>query len=384
MEMSLLAFHKFVKSALHAQDADDRAIAEPLVAYWMSPDRHAETPQTNESVVSGSLVSAGSLRSRVFQLAARLLWASYGSSEDRLSLLSYLVHPGGRPATSPQHALAAIRLAQTALTSPSTTGTTTSALDHLPGIRDAYADDPSIFNDLDAVIDDVLRGNLPLGHDGLPVSDSSLAEMCSQASSRWRRRLDQAPVLAALPDLSQSHSPAQLGMIKSLLYQDHAARQAVIDAVATGGLSSTSDIRALAGVLHALCDASAAHGEIVQLGHHADDLFERVARLAVDYEEPDGSRALAASCVVCMYEAGEAHRETFTSRLSKAVGRVPVDRLTSQTVAIAAAVKLLDSRINKSLVGQVVEHGLKWIVRYYAEDLRQTADSVAAIDGLGT
>jgi nucleolar pre-ribosomal-associated protein 1 len=314
------------------------------------------------------------------QLTGKLIWAPYAAPSDCLSLLSLLVDRDGSRATTAQQAFQAIVFARKAFATPSTTGLIKASLEYVRQIQSAYANEEDILAELDMAVDIFLRESLPTGHDGLRVSNLAFPQLCEQAQSRWRCRMDRAFSHLAVPDIAKGVSATQLGIITKLIYKDPCARQSIAAQVAAGSLGTLTDVRQLETLLLAFCDASACSEEFVDLGPHAEHHFERIAQHAVDHATPITDRILAAACIVSIYRAVSHLRESIISCLTQAILRTPVDRITSSMPWIAMAVNHLEGGQRGLLVNHVIDHGLKWIVRYYAENLQETQDLVTAID----
>jgi hypothetical protein len=250
--------------------------------------------------------------------------------------------------------------------------------------NDVYKAEPKVVTLIHGVTASLVEKSLPAGYKGLQKHEkASLSAVCDRAVTRWTHRNEDLQTVIVTPDLSVLLSEAELRILVFQIYRSGSVRDMVEDAIRSGGTPLLQNLDQIIRVVDALCDCRGVMGDRVDLGQHGLAVFEQAIRVVVDDGAEVNDRRISASCAARLIETSPASFETFMSSLAKSVGRVPIDRFTSQTVLLAALSRRVDLVKSKAACHTVIEHGMRWVVRYYAEDLPQSRDSIACVENLG-
>jgi hypothetical protein len=250
--------------------------------------------------------------------------------------------------------------------------------------NDVYKAEPRVITLIHGVTASLVEKSLPAGYKGLQKDEkNSLSAVCDRAVSRWTHRNEDLQAVIVTPDLSVLLLEAEFRILVSQIYRSGSVQDMVEDAIRSGDTPLLQNLDQIIRAVDALCDCRGVMGSTVDLGQHGLAVFEQAIRIVVDDGAEVNDRRISASCAARLIETSPASFETFMTSLAKSVGRVPIDRFTSQTVMLATLSRKLDPVKSKAACHTVIEHGMRWVVRYYAEDLPQSRDSIACVESLG-
>jgi hypothetical protein len=282
----------------------------------------------------------------------------------------------------PAQAQEVLRIVKRVVSAPSSSLVIKASLNRLKLIEEAYKTDPTITSQLHDILALAIKASLPLGYSGLFSSGTSLLSVCGQADAQWMRKGDRFIGLMPAPELHEPLSEAQLHVLLYHLYCDESVRLRVEEQISSGDVPFLQDRHQVIHVVYALCDCRISVNQTVDLGDHTVAVFEQAIRIVCDYDAELEDRRVSAACAGRLLEAASAYFDAFMASFDKAVGRVPIDRFTQQTVKLATLARRRDPVKSKATFNTVIEHGMRWVVRYYAEDLPETQDSIGCVDGL--
>jgi hypothetical protein len=311
-----------------------------------------------------------------------VLWAPYATCTQRLLLLDGLAKLGS-PLVVSETTYEALRIVGSAMTELDP------ALDIMPSmakleiLRNTYVEHPAIGAQIDVILASVAASHSPLGLNGFSNHSGafSLPDTCNMAVLQWRRSHRPIRHHRGMEDTASSLSDAQAELLLYDARRDSDARKQVSDILEASRPSLVEGPHVLY-FMDALLDATIAAGEQLPTEYTAV-VFQHAVDLLINHRVHVNQRRIALSYASHLLEASPQSATKCLPVFMEAVGSMAIDRFTYQTVAFAALFRRLDVDGAKAAISTVVEHGLRWVVRYYAEDLVQTEDLVACVDGLG-
>lgn len=228
-----------------------------------------------------------------------------------------------------------------------------------------------------------MASHLPFGlHRVMSMSGGdeqlTLSRLARQALKRWRGRGDALPVIGLVNLLGQgsiSHG-FQPDVWAALIYRSNAPTSKILPTL----IDMCSRDSALLPVLYSALD-----GQDIANKTHVAELSSIIPQLI--YSIPSESRALAdrtnaAWCVLALYESYAELRESIASQTIELINTLPFEHL------FRVPLQLFFSRLYstshddpylRSLMAQLVEHGLQLIVRQFSD---QAGDSAESLNGL--
>ena len=307
------------------------------------------------------------------------MWFKYLNSEDSLSLLSYLVERAEHSSAAASQEILGDVLTATASTLSQNLDATTQALpllcrlqSHLPGS-----------SDLEKLITAGTAGSLPLAHDGyLPTrsfSDWNVASIIPNAGRRWSLRNQLVPSLSLASILQREPlSDAGVDIVTHLLYRQQTTRSAVAEWL-TSPASINCNVNHVVRVLHAFYDTASEDDPEPALEAH----FSRVLKVVLKCADTIQVRSMAATCVTAMVVSSPSNRAKYLKTLSKELSSVAPQKLNIHCLSVAQdLVKKLGSEADV-LAEQVLDVGLKWVVRYIADGNTTSGDGAAMLSVIG-
>lgn len=233
------------------------------------------------------------------------------------------------------------------------------------------------------------EGSLPFCCDGhLPArsfSDWNVAALVPVATKRWALRSEAVPPLSVESFILADHwTDATVDILTTLLYRHPSARSSVIAWLDSPASTSCSAVH-LVKVVFALHDSARegdAHpsGESEPFTSHFARLVEVVKRAR---QTPDVCSKAAAS-IASVVATQTTSRSKLLKMLGKELASVAPEKLSQYSLTVA--VKLVETIGTEArpLAEQLVDLGLRWAVRHFADKGTTTEDSRAILSGLGT
>ena len=227
------------------------------------------------------------------------------------------------------------------------------------------------------------QGSLPLGYDGyltLPAfSEWSVASLIPTATKRWSLRLQPLPTLSPTSILrDESLSDSGVDIITHLLYRQRSSRSAVAEWLASPE-STNCGTTHLVRILFAFYDA----------GHEQEDFslpahFLRIAKVVSEARHPREVCTMAASCAVEMVASSPSSRTKYFKILTKELPSVAPEKLSVHSLRVARDLLEQASSDASALAEQLLDLGLKWAVRYIADDSSTIAGGAEMLSTIGS
>ncbi|KAI0352520.1 hypothetical protein OH77DRAFT_1523331 [Trametes cingulata] len=310
------------------------------------------------------------------QIATALVWFRYASATEALSLLHYLVDRAEH--SSAPHVQELIeRFLE--VTAESITSDQDASIQALPLLCQLHSVMPNSAT-LQSLFASATEGLLPLCYDGFvpqrPFSDWNIASLVPLADKRWALRLQQIPPLSAEAFiLAENWTDATVDILVTLLYRRESAKAPLVAWLCSSASQSCSAPH-LIKLIFALYD-SALEGD-AQLATDGDVITSHFARLVkvvkdARYDRDICSKAVA--CIVSMVASQPASRTKLLKLLSKELAVVAPEKLSRHGLAVAVKLSQTIGADAASLGEQLLDLGLKWAVRHFADGGRQTEDS---------
>ncbi|KAI0666153.1 ribosome 60S biogenesis N-terminal-domain-containing protein [Trametes maxima] len=318
------------------------------------------------------------------QVTTALLWFEYASVTEVLGLLDYLVDRAEHSSSPRVQEVIEGILDVTA--------------ENIAHEQDAITQAISLFSrmqsllpkssKLQSLLASGTEGSLPLGFNGYPparsLSNWNMASLVPRASKRWSLRREPMPALSVESLLSSEEwTDAAVDILTTLLYRQQSARAPVI-AWLESSTSRGCDSSHLVKLIFALYD-SAREGDAHPSGGAEAFVahFSRLTKVAKEGRHPHDVCSMAAFSIATILEAEPSSRSVFLKLLSEDLADVSPERLTQYSLAVA--VKLIQNVGAEVLpLGELlVDIGLRWAVRHFADKSSSSEASRALLSYLG-
>ncbi|KAI0687369.1 ribosome 60S biogenesis N-terminal-domain-containing protein, partial [Cerioporus squamosus] len=297
-----------------------------------------------------------------------LMWFKYLSAQDVIDLLQYFAERADHYNTAATREMIDAVLTITSDTLSSHLGVTTQALPLLCRLQTHIPQSAH----LTALIASAIQGSLPLAHDGFfppppPFSEWTVASVTPSADKRWSLRLQPTPPIAVQSLLSSEHlSDSAVDIATSLLYRQPSARSLVLDWLGSPA-SKGSSTPHLVKLLFALYDSDPGRGR--DDGETYDSLQIHLSRLIRTAVEARHSREIcvkASKCVVWM-TASSHSRAKCLKALNKEITSTPPEQLRPYILLVGTEVLEQIGTDARALAEDLLDLGLKWAVRHFAD-----------------
>ncbi|KAI0368460.1 hypothetical protein BV20DRAFT_969281 [Pilatotrama ljubarskyi] len=310
------------------------------------------------------------------QIATALLWLRYSSVTEVFGLLDYLADRAGHSSAPRVRELIERALDATADSLAREQDATTQALPLLCRLQVLSPNSPT----LQSLLASGMKGSLPLGHDGClperPFSDWSITSLVPSADKRWTLRLMKVPSLSVESFLeAESWTEAAVDILTILLYRRESARAPIIAWLESSASQSCSTPH-LVKVIFALYD-STREGDTQPVGH-GDVLASHFARLVKVIKEARHTQDVcnkAAASLSSIVTTQPTSRLKFLKLLSKELASVAPEKLSPHSLTVAVTLARTIGADAASLGEQLLDLGLKWAVRHFADNTVDTAES---------
>ncbi|CDO76370.1 hypothetical protein BN946_scf185011.g34 [Trametes cinnabarina] len=316
------------------------------------------------------------------QVQTALLWLKYADRRETFILLDYLIDRAEHSSASRVRQLIEQVLPVTVETIAhnSEQDAPTQALPLLARLHSLLQNAPQ----LQSLIASALAGSLPLGYNGhLPVqsvSGGNIASTLSLATKHWHMRLQALPALPIGSFLTaESWTDATVSIITTLLYRRQSSRSPVIkwlESTASKDCPATH----LVEVMCALYD-SAREGDIFPNGD--DDVsiahFGRVAKIVKEARHSREICTMGVSCLATAVTVSSSARSNLLKILSNELLSVSPAKLSRYSLAVAVKLRRAIGVEVQVLCEDLLDLGLKWAVRYFADNDTSTEDGRAIL-----
>lgn len=312
------------------------------------------------------------------QRATASIWFRYLNAREALGLLDYLAD---RVEHSSADAVQEIIGAVLAATSDAISHALEATPQALPLLRRLQSLVPQS-SELLALVATGTRNCLPLCYDGTlpdrPFPDWNVASLIPASDKRWALRLQPVPPLAVDQFLSGDDSAVEIAA--NLLYRQASARSLVADWLRSPSANDCITAN-LVKITFALYDSSRVDG-IFDYSEALEPLFLRFAQALQDAHHPPPVRSMIVDCVVWIVASSPFHRYKYLKSLIKDVTSTIPDKLSPSSLLVG---EKLHEEIGAEVVPlaeELLDMGLIWAVRYFADHVTSTADSITMLKSI--
>ncbi|RPD59503.1 hypothetical protein L227DRAFT_654118 [Lentinus tigrinus ALCF2SS1-6] len=310
-----------------------------------------------------------------------LMWFKYLHAQDVVSLLDYLAERADHSSAAATREIIVEILAISSKKLSHELDTTAHALPLLCRLQ-AHVPESS---HLTSLIASATQGALPLAHDGfLPpppmFSEWNVASLAPSVDKRWSLRLQPAPSIGIERLLSgEILSDATVDIVTSLLYRQRSARPPVMDWLESPASKSCSTAH-LVKLLFALYDSTL---DVDESGNLPQSHFTRLVKVVIEARHPREVSLKACRCVVSMV-ASSHNRAKCLKMLSKEVASMNPEQLRPYVLLLGTDVFQQIGSDARPLAEELLDLGLKWAVRHFAESESSSDDDRRTLLSLGS
>ena len=310
-----------------------------------------------------------------------LMWFKYMNAQDVVHLLGYLAERADHSsAIATSEIIEAVLVISSEKLSQDLDATTRA----LPLLCRLQAHVPQSTH-LMALIASATQGSLPLAYDGFlppapPFSEWTVHSLTSSGDKRWALRLQPAPSISVDSLLSGDNLPdSAVAIVTSLLYRERSARSSVLKWLSSPASKGCSTMN-LVEVLFALYDTSRrgdSEPEDLTQAH-----FQRIVKVVMEARHSREVCLMASRCMVSMVAASHS-RAKYLKVLSKEITSTAPEQL--RPYVLLAGTEMLQqigSDVH-ALVEELLDLGLKWAVRHFAESESSSDDDRRILSSLG-
>ncbi|KAI9059024.1 hypothetical protein FKP32DRAFT_1761266 [Trametes sanguinea] len=311
------------------------------------------------------------------QIQTALIWFKHANIRETFGLLDYLVDRAEHSSSPRAQGLIerVLEVTSEAINRGSESDALTQALPLLARLHSLLQNSPQ----LQSLIASAIAGSLPLCHDGyLPersFSEWNVASMTPLAEKRWSMRLHALPDLPVGSFISAGQlTDATADIVATLLYRRQSARSPVIQWLESPG-SKDSSIAHLVKLMFALYD-SAQDGVAYSSGDSAvfATHLNRLAKVVVEGRHSAELCSMASSCIAAIAAVTSSSRSKFLKILSKEFSSVSPEKLSLHSLAAVVNIGKVIGTEAEALCQELLDLGLKWAVRYFADNATVTED----------
>lgn len=360
---------QLVEECLDSTCQDDRERILPITTFWVSLMRL--TSEESETVNS------------LFDV---IIWIKFAAVEAQIELIDWICRLAASSTIVNLSALReGVHLIESLSGQPSITSSLSERLHQLSTLRNAKHLDEAAIQSLDLVITSVTSAALPTGLTGM-VSESmsnsaSLSVACSMADERWRScQITHRHNIDIT--LNQELSQAQAQSVVNLVYRSSTFRSRIVTWLSSADLASMDSTK-LSAILLAVSDTTI-DGEELDLGETGENVWRLIVRGALDAKNSDLDRYYYGACASSMFATMHNRRTSMIGIMVEELRKVPIDRFTYDTIKIGQFISTVAPANSQALKIAICDHALRWVVRYYAERLLETVDTVKSLHALVT
>ncbi|TBU65164.1 ribosome 60S biogenesis N-terminal-domain-containing protein [Dichomitus squalens] len=315
------------------------------------------------------------------QRTTALLWFKYMGAQEALALLDYLAERAEHSSSVAIQDIIKAVLEITSNTLSLELDVVTNALPLLCRLQSLLPKS----SHLTSLIATGTRGSIPFGHDGyLPnrsFSDWSIASLIPSASKRWALRVRPAPPLSVSSVLAGAPlSDSDIHIATHLLYRSSSVRPAISEWLASPASKNCSSTH-LVRLIFAFYDSAR------QEGFKADAArshFSHLVKVVAEARHPRQICEMAADCVVLIVVSSPSDRSKYLKSLSKTFLSLNVDTLSPYPLAVGIGLLSEIGREAIPLTEELLDSGLKWAVRRFAEKASSTDDDQVKLSRIGS
>lgn len=311
-----------------------------------------------------------------------MTWSTYAGINHQLSLLQKIEQSGFPPEIAdPVHVL--LRAIEVSSHRPEALQELGAHANILLAAGQAYHGHEAISRTIETIMVQVVTASLPTGHCGQPPSFGlaevrSLSDECASAETRWNQRTQKMDLeLLTGTQFEDTTSTARLEVASNLAYRNTTLTSGLVNWVKAH--AETDETAQLANVVYTVADISCLRNELIDLGPALPTAVKSLARTAFDHKRSPDLRALSGKALMRLLQAPANDASAIAKTIQKLASKLPVDRITSETVAIARTLRVVKSTDFHDAADSLTDHALGWVVRYYAENLPETEDTIRSI-----
>ncbi|PIL36537.1 hypothetical protein GSI_00226 [Ganoderma sinense ZZ0214-1] len=303
--------------------------------------------------------------------ATALLWFKYMNDQEALHLLEFLAERAEHSSSPVTQGIIASVLEATANILTHEPDTTTRALPLLCRLHSLVPQSPHLV----LLIASGTRGLIPLCHDGYLPEDHfperNIASLVSSADKRWSLRLQLMPSLSVSPLLEgASLSNPSVEIVTNLLYRDRNARSPVGQWLVSPA-AKTCDIDYLVHLIFAFCDSRCPDDSC---GEAVDNHFFRLAKVIKEACRPRRICEMAVDSLVSVIVSSPCSRSKYLKSLAQELSTLTVDTLSPYPLSVGKALLSVIDAEAIPLAEGLLDVGLRWAVRRFAEGASLTDD----------
>lgn len=253
----------------------------------------------------------------------------------------------------------------------------------LCSISRSYKQYPEVVASVEELTALAVKASLPSGYSGKMIPSGlsevrSMSALCEDAETRWRQRstLWSAELDVDITSMRPT-SNSQLRINIEMAYRTASVRTTLVSWVMAHAQSA--EPTQLADAVYALCDAALLHKASVNLGSDAGTVFKQLVNIASDHRTASGVRVACCDAAQRLLVVMSEQSSSFAKQVEDVVAKLPVDRLTPETLVISRRLKITDSPECLRVMDAIIDHALGWVVRYYAENHQETEDSLQSV-----
>ena len=314
------------------------------------------------------------------------MWSEYAGPEHQFDLLERIIQSSHPMVTSNIVGQVLNTLLRSATENPFALQKLGERASLLSSIFRSYQQYPEVVATVQELIALAVEASLPVGHSGKRTPPGlfevrGMSALCEDAETRWRQR---SSLLAAELDVNTDSigptSNSQLRINIEMAYRKASARTTLVKWVIAHAQSA--DPAQLADTVYALCDAGLLHKAPVNMGSDSGTVFKRLVNAALDYRTASGVRVACCNAARRLLEVMPERSSSFATQMEAVVAKLPVDRLTPDTLIFARSLKITDSPACLRVMDALIDQALGWVVRYYAENHQETEDTLRSVSEL--
>ena len=347
--------------------------------HWLEMIRTSLGSDNSQVCFSLHVIHCSLPHIRWFQVPFASVWTIYFRSSDLFGLLDILGSGTEMTNSSTLDLLEAVLAALQSTDSDAQValmGRLPQLLALRPFLRDSDA--------LEEVIAAAVEASLPAYCNGQPphrekFAEPAIAPLIKQSEVRWSRHLE--PLSRDLPIQSfltqQKWSTSTSKIISGLIY-----RQALSPDVFFSWLSTDHcagrETQHFTSVLQAFLETHSSdtstlpNPESDVWKHH----FSRLATTVADESLSQELRMTCGSCVYLLLKLFPARTEEFAADVLNRLHKLPVTSLTAEILAVGRRLHGTSPSSGKLLITGLVDHGIQWAVRCFAEDPNSSCDAI--------
>lgn len=321
--------------------------------------------------------------STAYQINTALLWFKYSGVTEALGLLDYLADRAEHSSWAGVLDIIERVLDVTANSFVRSQDALTQALPLLSHLHVLLPHSTT----LQSLLASGTEGSLPVSYDGhLPArsfSEWNIAALVPLAAKRWALRLEPVPPLSVESFIAASNwTDAIVDILTTLVYRHQSARAPVIAWLESPDSASCSAVH-LVKIVFALYDSAREGDDHLSGESDSTAHFARLVKVVKDARQSPDVCSKAAASVAHIVATHASSRSKLLKLLSKELGLVAPEKLSQYSLFVS--VKLIETNVTEArLFGEhLLDIGLRWAVRHFADNGVSTDASRAILSCLG-